>query len=84
MRIEPKQIQLVVSKAIVLLRTGTDLVSLEVDKPSPFPPEVSTQPLSMSFEVRANHGVEYCRANFGVEPEVIDARTHLKRVPYSR
>ena len=70
-----KDITLTVLRATVLLRPGTDQVSLQVDKPSPFPPEVDDNPLHMSFEVVANHGAEYCREHFGIEPEVINTRS---------
>ena len=68
------ELTLTVLKAQVLLRMGTDLVSLQVDKPSPFPPDVDDSPLHLTFEVVSNHGVEYCRTNFGVDPEIIDTR----------
>lgn len=69
-----------VLKASVMLRLGTDLVSIQVDKPSPFPPEVSKDPLFLNFETRANTGVDYCREHLGIEnPEVIDTRS----VPYT-
>lgn len=67
-------ITLRILEAYVLLRMGTDLVTLQVDKPSPFPPEVDPDPLRMSFEVRANHGVAYCKEHFGVEPRIINTR----------
>jgi hypothetical protein len=69
------EITLTVLRASVLLRMGTDQVTLQVDKPSPFPPDVDPDPLRISFEVRANHGVAYCREHFGIDPEVINARS---------
>lgn len=68
------KLSLTVLKAVVLLRPGTDEVCLTVDKPSPFPPEVTEDPLHMSFEVQANHGVDYCREHFGIDPEIINTR----------
>ena len=66
-------------RASVLLREGTDLVSLEVDKPSPFPPGVSTQNLRMSFECASNTGVRYCTQNFGCDRvDVIDTRGRVR------
>lgn len=65
-------------RASVLLRDGTDMVSLEVDKPSPFPPGVSTQRLRMSFECQSNTGIQYCLDNFRVQPEVIDTRGRVR------
>lgn len=68
------ELTMTILKAQVLLRVGTDLVSLQVDKPSPFPAYVDDSPLHLSFEVVSNHGVEYCKTNFGIDPEVIDTR----------
>lgn len=76
------EITLKVIKCQVLLRIGTDLVSLTVDKPSPFPKVVSDEPLHMSFEVTANKGVEYCKKVFGLDAEVIDTRP--ERMKFSR
>lgn len=65
-----KSFRLNILKAIVLVRMGTDSVSVHTDLPSPFP-AVSEQPLMLSFEVVKGSGVEYVREHFGVEPEVI-------------
>ena len=69
------ELTLTILKAQVLLRVGTDLVFLQVDKPSPFPLCVDDSPLHLTFEVLCNHGAEYCKTNFGVDPEIIDTRT---------
>ncbi len=69
-----KQITFTVLRASVLLRDGTDSVSIEVDKPSPFPPGVSKQNLRLSFECTQGRGVSYCLEHLGVHPDVIDAR----------
>lgn len=69
---------LTVLRTSVLLRDGTDAVSIEVDKPSPFPPGVSTQNLRLSFECTQNRGISYCRQHLGVHPDVIDARGRVR------
>lgn len=74
------RIEIEVKKAEVLLRDGTDLVSLVTDKPYPFPyiaelfkrdPALS---LRMQFEVVRNCGIEYCQENFGIFPDIINTR----------
>ena len=66
--------QVKVLSAKVLLTHATDEVYLETALPSPFPPEVDSTPLTLRFAVQANHGVEYVRQWFCMEPEVINAR----------
>jgi hypothetical protein len=62
-------------KASVLLRNGgSDVVSLEVDKPAPFPPGISNPRLRLSFECLKDDGVRYCREHLGLHPDVIDSR----------
>ena len=68
------EITMKILKAQVLIRFGTDLVCLEVDKPSPFPPGVADDNLHMQFEVQANKGVTYCKEHLGIEPEIINGR----------
>lgn len=68
------KLTLTIEKATVLLRNGTDIVYLKTNKPSPFPPSVSRDSLSLSFEVVADGGEAYCKQHFGLEPETINAR----------
>ena len=54
-------------------RSGTDQVVLHTDLPSPYPAEVSDQPLTLDFNVAADKGLEYVQKNFpDVPTEVID------------
>lgn len=64
-----------VLKATVLLRHGTDHVLLDVNNSSPFPKGISNPFLTVSFEAQHDTAVEYCRKNFGIDPEVINTRT---------
>ncbi len=73
-KIEVKPFQIHILKATVVLREGTDHISLYTDLPSPFPPEVDDGPLCLTFQTRYGTGVEYVRKNFSVEPEIIDTR----------
>lgn len=54
-------------------RVGTDQVTLHTDLPSPYPAEVSDQPLTLDFNVAAGKGLEYVQKNFAdMQTEVID------------
>ena len=64
-----------VTRTVVLLTNGTDQVSFYTDKPSPFPPVVSKEPLSLTFEVSHDKGVKYCKDVFGIDAEVINTRS---------
>lgn len=72
-------ITLNILKATVLLTNGTDKVDLLTDMPCPFVKEAvpSQPPLSVSFDVTCDKGIEYCRS-LGLEPKVIDARSRLR------
>ena len=61
-----------IAKATVLQGVGPDIVYIHTDLPHPFVAEVSTQPLTLKFEVLSESGVEYVRNNFGIEPEVLN------------
>lgn len=70
-------VQIEVDSATVLLqRNGTDIVFLKTSLPCPFPEEaISSQPsLQMKFDTTQGTGIKYVKDNFGIEPEVIDAR----------
>ena len=55
---------------------GTDTVFMYTDLPSPFPPGVSDEPLSVTFAVRSGYGIEYVKAHFpGVPLERLDQKT---------
>ncbi len=59
-------------KATVLLRDyGADIVYLHTDFPSPFPPEVSSDMLVLTFEVKKGDGARYVEDNFNIIPEII-------------
>ena len=67
-----------ITKATILVNgSGADVVFLQTDKPSPFPPSVSSEPLSFKFDVGAGGGLEYVITNFdfGIPIEVIDLKT---------
>jgi hypothetical protein len=67
-----------ITKITVLLTHGTDQVCLHTDLPSPFPPEVDSDPLVIEFRTTKGKGLEYARRHFswyGYEPEVIDTVT---------
>jgi hypothetical protein len=64
-----------VTKIVVILRTGTDLVRVHTTLPNPFPVSVSSDPLMLEFETVVNGGETYVRTHFGRESEIIDARS---------
>jgi hypothetical protein len=70
------RIQIDVIKAEVLLRDGTDLVSLTIDKPYPgVLVGIKNLPtLRLQFEVVRGHGVDYCQEHFGIFPDIINTR----------
>lgn len=72
------RIQIEIVKAEVLLRDGTDLVLIVLDKPYPFPDAVrgvkNPPMLRMQFEVVRGHGVDYCQQHFGIFPDIINIR----------
>lgn len=68
----PVNYLLAVTKITVLTTHGTDLVVVDTTLPTPYPPEVSDQPLSLKFDVTKGRGVDYVKDNFHIEPEVID------------
>jgi hypothetical protein len=51
---------------------GPDQITLHTKLPSPFPPEVSDQPLQLDFVATKGMGADYVRENFGMEPEVLE------------
>lgn len=54
-----------IARIVILVNQyGADRVSLLTDLPSSYPPEVSTDPLELSFNVQKGHGVEYIRQHF--------------------
>lgn len=63
-------------EAKVLLRRGTDKISLRTKLPCPYTPEgsPSQEPLSLDFDASRNTGIEYCRQHLEIEPEVTDVR----------
>jgi len=79
---EQSDIVLQILRAVVILRSGTDLCSIQVNLPSPFPAEVSSDPLYLNFEVTANRGKAYMKEHLKVDAEVIDSRSKLTRLSY--
>jgi len=54
---------------------STDRVTVYTDLPTPFP-QISSQPLTLFFEVVKGHGVRYVQKNFpGHEVWVLDTKT---------
>lgn len=49
---------------IVLREYSTDLVLVYTDLPSPYPEEVSQQPLIFTFNVTRATGIDYVKKNF--------------------
>jgi len=58
-------------KAKVLITFGTDVVCLYTNLPSPFPPEISKEKLTLEFKVTKGKGVKYVKNNFHIDPEVV-------------
>ena len=61
-----------IKKAVVLLRDGTDLITLTLDAISPLPDSRDEAVLNM--ECKQNNGVDYCRNVFGIDANVINTR----------
>lgn len=66
----------VVSARVLLGSSGVDEIFLTVERDGGerFSPQYRAfpdMPLEMHFGVNAGTGVEYCRQNFGVSPEVL-------------
>lgn len=68
--------QLTITDAVILLRDGlTDLIYLNTNLPSPFPPEVDTSLLSLRFEATAGEGMAYIQKYLHTVPyRVIDTK----------
>ena len=64
---------------VVRMHNGPDLVSLHTDLPSPFPPEVDTAPLDLTFRVTRGDGLDYVKKHFGIEAELIDTGPGLMK-----
>ena len=54
---------------ITIITNGTDEVFVETDLPSPF---LAEDPLRLKFEVSKDHGIEYVKKHFGINPEIIN------------
>jgi hypothetical protein len=74
-------IGIVVKSAVVHITNGPDKVSLETELPCPYCEEyLPSQPaLELTFDATFDTGVDYCRRFLGIEPEVVDLRTHYRR-----
>ena len=71
---------MIITDVVVMTHTGsTDRVVVYTNLPSPFPPEVSTNTVQMTFEVQNHKGLEYALANF-ISPDIwtLDVRTGEK------
>lgn len=64
-----KEITLKVKKVTVVVRSGPDHISIELDAPTPFP-TVGYEP-SAVIETAHGYGAQWCREVLGIEPEVI-------------
>ena len=56
----------------VILTRGPDHIIIDIDAPSPFP-ETGYSP-KFKMEARPGYGIPWCKAAFGFDPDVIDAR----------
>lgn len=58
----------------VVIRSGyNDNISMETDLPSPYLCDRDTDAkLFLGFDCAKGRGIEYVRAHFGIEPEVIE------------
>ena len=68
-----------VKKAVILIGRGPDRISLTLDLPSTYP--IMGYEAEAVIETQAGVGIEWCRKNLGLEPEVIDARPPEK-IPF--
>ncbi len=70
---------------VIISSFGPDLVELYIDTPKnimiqiypcPFTPAYipSQPPLALTFYASLDTGADYCRQNFGIEPEIVDNR----------
>jgi hypothetical protein len=77
---KPEKLSLVfrnVETVSVLLREGTDLITIVLEDRTAFPDvEYRT---NVHIDTQQNKGIEWCKTYLGVEPTVIDARTGLAR-----
>jgi len=60
-----------IESATVVLGNGTDTVLLHTNLPSPFPKEVSSQNLILSFSATYDTGADYCEKTFNITPKII-------------
>ena len=63
-------IEIKVRKVSVLIKSGTDSVSIFPEWETPFP-DMGYPPV-LTMEVKKGYGIEYCRRVIGIEPEVIE------------
>lgn len=63
-------------EATVLLTDGADDIVLKTSLPCPYVREFlpSQPPLDFRFSATYDTGIEYCRKNLNIEPEVINIR----------
>jgi hypothetical protein len=74
-----------ITNIVVFIKNhGTDEIHLETNLPSPFPPSVSTEPLTFKAHVRAGGGVAYVREHFpDIPAETLNMSTG-KRAPIEK
>lgn len=65
-------ISLVVKKIVIHTGEGEDLIYLELDMPTPFP-ELKDSGIA-KITARKGYGVEWCRSNLHIEPEIISIK----------
>lgn len=63
-----KEITFKVKKVMVIIRRGTDHISLELDAPTPFP--AMKYEASAVIEAAHGYGEQWCREVLGMDPEV--------------
>lgn len=75
------ELQLGVTKIVVIRDFGTDKVILWTNRPPPFPPEVSRDPLTVQFDTRRGYAEQYVRETFGVEVDEVIDTSAVPRTP---
>ena len=62
----------ILSASVVIQSGHGDTISLTTDLPSPYSCDEGTDtPLYLTFQSAKNHGVEYVRKHFDIEPKII-------------
>lgn len=59
----------------VMLTNSTDIVTLTLDMPTPFP--TAKYEGHISIQTEADYGVAWCKSVLGITPEITNIRTKL-------